>query len=38
MAGGPKAPKPQGNWDKGGWQDESYISSKSGAKLIDLCQ
>uniref|UniRef100_A0A8C2NMD3 T-complex protein 1 subunit theta n=1 Tax=Capra hircus TaxID=9925 RepID=A0A8C2NMD3_CAPHI len=25
LAGGPKAPKPQGNWDKDGWQDESHI-------------
>ncbi|XP_036707374.1 T-complex protein 1 subunit theta isoform X1 [Balaenoptera ricei] len=25
LAGGPKASKPQGNWDKDGWQDESHI-------------
>ncbi|XP_043748557.1 T-complex protein 1 subunit theta isoform X1 [Cervus elaphus] len=25
LAGGPKAPKPQGNWDKDGLQDESHI-------------
>ncbi|XP_058921420.1 T-complex protein 1 subunit theta isoform X1 [Kogia breviceps] len=25
LAGGPKASKPQGNWDRDGWQDESHI-------------
>ncbi|XP_057553451.1 T-complex protein 1 subunit theta isoform X1 [Hippopotamus amphibius kiboko] len=25
LAGGPKAPKPQENWDKDVWQDESHI-------------
>ncbi|CAK7319219.1 T-complex protein 1 subunit theta isoform X1 [Vulpes vulpes] len=25
LAGGPKAPKPQGNWDKDDWQDELRI-------------
>ncbi|XP_071071016.1 T-complex protein 1 subunit theta isoform X1 [Dasypus novemcinctus] len=25
LAGGPKAPKSQGNWDKGDWQDEPHI-------------
>lgn len=26
LAGGPKVPKPQGNyWDKDGWQDEPHI-------------
>ncbi|XP_032209436.1 T-complex protein 1 subunit theta isoform X1 [Mustela erminea] len=25
LAGGPKAPKPQGNWDKDDWQDELHI-------------
>ncbi|XP_067595390.1 T-complex protein 1 subunit theta isoform X1 [Pseudorca crassidens] len=25
LAGGPKASKSQGNWDKDGWQDESHI-------------
>nr|XP_005548924.2 T-complex protein 1 subunit theta isoform X1 [Macaca fascicularis] len=25
LAGGPKAPKLQGNWDRDGWQDESHI-------------
>lgn len=25
LAGGPKVPKPQGNWDKAGWQDEPHI-------------
>ncbi|XP_008265380.1 T-complex protein 1 subunit theta isoform X1 [Oryctolagus cuniculus] len=25
LAGGPKAPKPQGNWDTDAWQDEPHI-------------
>lgn len=25
LAGGPKAPKPQGNWDKDGWQDDAHV-------------
>ncbi|XP_055965232.1 T-complex protein 1 subunit theta isoform X1 [Sorex fumeus] len=25
LAGGPKAPNPQGNWDKDGWQDDLHI-------------
>lgn len=34
LAGGSKAPKPQGNWDRDGWEDDPHINSKSGAKLI----
>ncbi|XP_077616336.1 T-complex protein 1 subunit theta isoform X1 [Crocuta crocuta] len=25
LAGGPKAPKPQGNWDKDDWQDDLHV-------------
>uniref|UniRef100_A0A9L0RYU5 T-complex protein 1 subunit theta n=1 Tax=Equus caballus TaxID=9796 RepID=A0A9L0RYU5_HORSE len=29
LAGGSKAPKPQGNWDRDGWEDDRHINSKS---------